>query len=107
MIIRHKETLTYYDGILLFIGETPCRAKMLCVQVDCNTEFDTYLCVPVASQRLKALLGGEIDLLSVYQEPENKCYIANINDWKRCIQLKGIEYSEIPEDWFPGENSYM
>lgn len=104
MKIKHWQTLEYCDGILLFVGITPCRVQTLAVMVEWPNMF---LVVPLTDEQRQKLMDGAIELREMFANPVPAAwFIANIDDWEN-IELKPIERTQIPDDWLPGEGCFL
>ena len=108
MILKHKETLIYYDGDLFFIAQDGVCCNYICVQVEQCDDYDVYFCIAISERRLRSFLDGGVDMRTVYQEPEDgRFYYARIGDFTADIEIHRIGRDDIPQDWFVDEGVYM
>lgn len=104
-IIRHVKTLVFYDGPQLFLSADQFKTQYLCLLVECKSDLERYLCVPISPRRLSEFYSGGIDLRKIYEKPEiEELFYSDIRDEpEQQIILTSIAKEKIPESWLPDE----
>ena len=75
-----SETLMYYDRPLLIAAQDQLGLNYVCLLMQSNSENDEFLCTPISKGRLGLLLLGELDIRSIFEEPETgELYIGVAN----------------------------
>jgi len=104
-VIRHQETLVYYDVPQLFVARDQVNAQYLCLLVESTDDYDRYVCVPISPERLKDFYLGDIDLRTIYEKPESDeiFYADIVDESQEAIQLIPLDIKQIPENWLPDQ----
>lgn len=107
--IRYKETLLYYDGPLVFLGEDRVGTFFICQSIDVSDNATSYLCVPVSRNRVHMLNKATIDLRTIFVEPEvEEYYLCNLSELYEFTNiLTSIDKERITEEWLPEEGLYL
>jgi hypothetical protein len=106
--MQHQETLIDYDIPQLFIGYDQFNVKYLCLLIECTEQYDTYLCVPITSVRLKQFYQESLELRKIYENPESdELFHAKITGDIKNIELIPIAHESLLEDWLPEHNFYF
>lgn len=74
--LKYVQTYVFYDKPQLFIAEDESNSKYLCLLYsEDNSELDLkYLAIRISEKQLDLFKNQGIDLLSIYQNPEDACY---------------------------------
>jgi hypothetical protein len=104
-LIKHKETLVYYDSPQLFLASDQLDTQYLCLLVECTDEWDKFLCVPISPRRLKQLYRGEIDVRKIY-ETSHQLFYAEIGN-EESIQLIPLPLHELSEELLPAPGFFL
>lgn len=106
--IRHRETLVYHDGPVLFVGIDGVDTLYLCAIVEKTAQMDIYLCAPVSQRRLAELRRGLVPVRSVFEYPEqDRIVILEVTDQEISeSQAKLVQSSDIASDWLPSPDFY-
>ncbi len=76
--IRPVEILDYYDGIEIFAGRDAIGGHYIALVVDAMPQYDRYVVVGVAPERLRQFRAGVVDLRPLLLEaPDGEWYITN------------------------------
>lgn len=101
-----EQILLYYDTIQLFVGLDRVQTRYLCMLYDDKGE-DRYISIKITASKLSLLFSGNIDLRSLYLNPEipNEYYsLAIIKE----NELEIIaEYQNIQEHMLPDEDAFV
>ena len=110
--IKVVEILEYYDMIQLFIGKDIDNNRYVCVLYD-DTPVPKYFGVKLTKDRLQSFCKKEVDLRSLYIEPESKddLYIVTKNVTSVSFDEYGLysfkDFDEVlTEDMLPREGYY-
>ena len=63
--IKHVDTLVYYDGVQVFVGQDSAGGRYLGVMTSRFDQVDQYLVTKVKQERLDQFCSGAIDLRSL------------------------------------------
>ena len=106
-IIKHTNTLVYYDGVQVFTGQDTTGAGYVGAMIDSVGDADRYLVVAVAPERLRRFCAGEIDLRTLLLESSAEgWHVALVaDDFERPVCLEPqpgplIEMDYLPEAGF-------
>lgn len=108
-ILIHFETLLYYDGPELITAHDQLGTRFLCLLIDVSDEDDTYVCIPISPGRLKNLMVGQIDLRSVFVNPETAEYFQGVvanGDLER-IEAIPISLDALGNAWLPEAELFL
>ena len=106
-IIKHTNTLVYYDGVQVFVGRDTVGGRYVGAMIDSVGDADRYLVVAVAPERLRRFCAGEIDLRTLLLESSAEgWHVALVaDDFERPVCLEPqpgrlIEMDYLPEAGF-------
>lgn len=104
-----KEILLYYDTPQLFVASDRVGTNYLCMLVEQNKEFDSFVCVQVSNQKLDNFCNGYIDLKSIFVAPEiSRFYIATVSDYQsNNYDISACDFEVLPEEWLPDDGLYI
>jgi hypothetical protein len=108
-VLNHFETLVYYDGPQLFVAHDQLSVAYVCLLAERGANADRYLCTPVSQARLNDFLNSQIDLLSIFDNPESdEIFTCDITDDRYSkIEIVPISRKEIPPEWLPDPGFLM
>lgn len=99
----------FYDVPHIFSASDAVGCHYLCELVDQTDNALKYVCCPISHGRLKAFRLGEIDLRSIYINPEindfYECYIGSFDD--KHFELIYISSKELSPDYLPDSGFYL
>jgi hypothetical protein len=106
VLMTVQEILIWHDAPQLFVSNDSVGGIHLCLATD--IEAPHYLVVAISPARLRLLKTNQIDLYSVFAQPE-------LNAW---LQIKSLEATQIiaepmpeliqpPVDWLPTPNTFL
>jgi len=72
--LKFVENCVFYDKPQLFIAEDESNSKYLCLLYSEDKLCLKYLTIRISEERLYLFKNQGIDLLSIYQNPEDSCY---------------------------------
>lgn len=106
--ITHRETLIYYDGPVLFVGEDQINTNYLCLLVEQNKEKDKFFCVPISRGILNNFKLGELDLRNLYiSPPTGEVYYLETDELiGEKLLLNPMPAQDIPESWIPAADFF-
>lgn len=103
-LLRHRQTLVYFDGPQLIVAADPVGTKYLCLLVETTDDQDTFFCVPISDARLAEFQHGTLDLLEIYVSPEvDERYAGGIEFSTDELSLTVVPVEDVPEHWYPQE----
>ena len=74
--IQPTETLLYYDGVEVFVGQDPIGGHYVGMIIDAIDPFDRYLVTGVSPERLRQFRSGVLDLRTLFLEaPGGEWYL--------------------------------
>lgn len=97
------QTLEFYDVPQIFTAFDPMGTQYLCTLYSQQEDGCKYLGVQISEPRLKAFIGGQLDLRSAYTHPEveNAIYIVDVKHTKitasTLISTQDVSESMLPE----------
>lgn len=108
-LLQQQELLLYYDGIQLFLGRDQLDTIYICVLEEYSNDGDLYLCIPISHARLNSFYNEDIDLRSIYSQPEiDEFFTVRFDDPSRnSFKLCPINKHEIPDEWLPESGFYF
>jgi len=68
--LNHSESLIFYDGVQIFVGDDQFGGKFICLLTDRSEQTDKYLCAPISLFGIHDFLQGKLDLREVFENPE-------------------------------------
>jgi hypothetical protein len=99
----------FYDVPLIFSASDKIGRFYICELIDQNENTLKYICLPISHRRLKDFRLGQIDLRSIFVEPEMKefyeCSIENFESKEFEISL--LPSKELPETYLPDGGFYL
>lgn len=99
-----NKILDYYDGPILITVADALDTIYICELIDRGSEFDEYYCVSISRNKLERFYLGQIDLRSIYLEPEIiQYFMLKVDNYKEPGNLEPISVEDIPLDWYPDE----
>ena len=107
--MKIKNTLLYYDGPVLFVGQDEVDTMYICQLITRNEKNEQFLCIPISRGRLEEFQIGNIDLKLVFKQPEVPSYylLSIENDTESDMVLKFVDETDIDESWFPDEGFFL
>ena len=66
--IKHTNTLVYYDGVQVFVGQDANGVRYVGAMIDSPGDADRYLVVAVPQAGLRRFYAGELDLRTLLLE---------------------------------------
>ena len=107
-MLRHTETLVYFDGPQLMVATDPIGTKYLCMLAEQTGEQAAFLCAPISEARLARFEEGELDLLEAFRNPEiDELYIGNFEPSENGLSLVIESIQEVPGQWYPNEGFFL
>lgn len=105
----YKEPLLFYDGLQIFVAEDQFSSKYVCTLVEQSDEKDKYLCVPVSSSRLSAVIRGNIELREIYIATEsNELFTVEVQtELLHDLPASQINPEELPANWLPDHGFFL
>ena len=96
------QILLYYDTIQLFVGLDAVQTRYLCMLYADNDQ-DKYLAIRTSTNKLASLFSGQIDLRSLYLNPEisNEYYSLTIvkeQEFEIIDKFENVEEYMLPEE---------
>ena len=108
MNIFHRETLDYYDCVLLFEAEDETGRKYVAVHDDDYQTGCEYIVTPVPQQSLTAFKAGRIDLRRLMAaSPDGQWYMTKVGVETRSIALVPGDGPVVTSGNLPDEGYYM
>lgn len=105
-IIYIDQILLYYDTIQLFVGLDGVQTRYLCMLYADNDQ-DKYISIKISTNKLALLFSGQIDLRSLYLNPEisNEYYsLAIVKEQELEIIDK---FENVEEYMLPAEDAFV
>lgn len=101
------QTLEFYDVPQIVTAADATGTRYLCTLFDQGTDSFRYLGVQISEPRLKAFIGGQLDLRTAYTNPEveNALYIVEAKDAQLAATLL-LAPQDITEAMLP-EKGYV
>ena len=101
------QTLEFYDVPQIVTAVDATGTRYLCTLYDQAADCFRYLGVQISEPRLKAFIGGQLDLRSAYTNPEveNALYVVEAKDGQLTATSLLVP-KDITEDMLP-EKGYM
>ncbi len=99
-----KNVLDYYDGPVLITVVDAVDTTYICELINRVDGFDEFFCVPISQHKLEMFYSGQIDLRSIYENPEIRYFsILKVNNYKDAMSLVYIPEESISSEWYPDE----
>ncbi len=101
-LIRFLTSLLTYDRPQVVLGVDQFDARYIGLLVDHGDETDRYLCAPISASRFEQLMGGEVDLRSIYEDPEEASFF--LVEWEEGLAEEWTELVAVEEPadgWLP------
>lgn len=97
-----QETLIWHDTPQLFVATDPVGGLHLCLAMEAKDEIPLYITVAISSGRLRLLKTDQIDLYSVFANPELGTWfqIKSFDD-THVVAEPLPELDKLPERWLP------
>lgn len=100
--IKLLHVLLDYDYPQVFIANDLIEVRYVCMISDIAARGPAFLCVPVSGRRCDGLLGGQIDLRQVYEEPEiPEFYLATPDDLIEPFEIERLQMAVVPQNLLP------
>ncbi len=101
------QTLEFYDVPQIVTAADATGTRYLCTLYDQGTDCFRYLGVQISEPRLKAFIGGQLDLRTVYTAPEveNALYIVEAKE-AQLAATSLLNPQDITEEMLP-EKGYV
>ena len=93
-IVRHAETLIYYDQPQVFVAEGD--DKFVCSLMEKHSKYDTYMCARATDAEIAAYSNGELDIMQFYRAA-GELYYLHTNDITGDMELRLLDV--VPDDW--------
>lgn len=103
-----ENILAFHDVPQLFLGRDVVGTKYLCLLYNSDKYDHRYVAIRISDERLEAFLKKEVDLRSLFIDPEisNDYYIVSYYDF--CYHWwKYIHEGDLPEDMLPDEGYFF
>lgn len=103
-----ENILAFHDVNQLFLGRDVVGTKYLCLLYNSDKYDHRYVAIRISDERLEAFLKKEVDLRSLFIDPEisNDYYIVSYYDF--CYHWgKYIHEGDLPEDMLPDEGYFF
>ncbi len=98
--IKIVKLLVYYDLPQVFLGEDEAGQRYMGLLVEEEKEA-IYLVVAISERRFEAYTGKEIDLRSVFEEPETKEWLLARSGTSVWLETQHLAVEEVGEDLLP------
>ncbi len=99
--------LIYYDIPQLFTAIDQVGARYICLNVESETEYATYIAVPVSVEKMNALVLGTIDLRKAFQVSETGIwYKVTFNENEEII-TEPFDFDIVSEKYLPSAGFYF
>lgn len=101
------KVLFYYDGPQVLVAQDGFNTQFLCMLVEQNKKEDRFLCVPCTTTRVVSLRKGEIELRSIFTNPEREAssFLSTFKENK--LVISDLLGEEIPEGWLPEPGLFL
>lgn len=108
-LMEFEETLIYYDMPNLIVAKDQIGLRYICQLVETTQTIDKFLCIPLSAQRLKEFKSSNIDLQSLFENPEvSEYYLAEIINGKiDQFEIGMVPRDQIPDAWIPDPGFYF
>lgn len=108
-VLKHHETLIYYDGPELFVGTDQVGCLYLCLLVETGATVQKYFCAVISSEHLEAFRAGEIDLRSIFVSPETdeRFMVAIGASSEDGAIIEPVVAEGVWENWLPDSGFFM
>lgn len=99
-----KNVLDYYDGPILITVIDSVDTIYICELINRIDGFDEFFCVPISQHKLELFYSGQIDLRTIYEQPEiNLFSVLRVANYKEVMSLEVIPEESISSEWYPDE----
>lgn len=101
--IRPQLVLLFYDLPQVFIAEDAVNGRYVCMLSEEKETGPVFICTPISSYRIGKLTGGELDLRTVFREPElEEFFTAEFSpDLDDSLTITNVTYGSLAEDILP------
>lgn len=107
-LLRHAQTLFYYDGPQLMVATDPVGTKYVCMLTEELEDRDRFLCAAISNVRLTEFESGTLDLLQIFHDPETgELYEGEAEYSANEFSLTARLAEQVPEDWYPQEGFFL
>ena len=107
-LLKHAQTLVYYDGPQLIVATDPVGTKYLCMLTEEQEDQDKFLCIAISSARLAEFRDGTLDLLQIFNNPETGDWYEGNAEYSADEFSLAVELTQqIPEHWYPQEGFFL
>ncbi|HQK77032.1 MAG TPA: hypothetical protein PKZ25_12620, partial [Candidatus Hydrogenedentes bacterium] len=102
-VLRHVETLVYYDGVQLFLASDQLDLPHLCLLVEQRAPLEEYLCIPVSQRRLNDFLSGRVDLLTLIKSAKiDELLIGDVTAGQLAeFRVRALPSKSVRSEWLP------
>lgn len=102
--VRLRTVLDYYDGPILITVVDSVDTAYICELINRTDGIDEFFCLPISQHRLELFYSGQIDLRSIYEQPEIKYFSTlKVTNYKEPIFLEFLPEERISPEWYPDE----
>ena len=101
--IKHTNTLVYYDGVQVFVGQNDVGDHYVGAMIDTVGNADRYLVVAVGPDQLRRFYAGDLDLRNLLLESSvDGWYTALVDDdFERPVSLEPEQGPLLEMDYLP------
>lgn len=105
--LKFIEVIVFYEVPQIFIATDIFDTKYLCLLYPSDDDlYYRYLAVKISENRLNQFKGQNIDLLSIYKDPEDRCYFDVVVKDANDITAISLEADRIQPFMLPDEGFY-
>ncbi|MCW5887832.1 MAG: hypothetical protein KIT07_06875 [Anaerolineales bacterium] len=104
-----QNTLLYYDGPELVESIDQIGTTFICLHAEDQNSAPLFVCVPISAGKLTSLKQGELDLRSIFQQPEtSEFFVAEATDGNvETLVAKEYREAQLPESWLPDTGFFL
>jgi hypothetical protein len=106
--LRIAEVLFEHDGPKLFVAVSKSKRLYLASLVDEDESRETYIYIPLSSQRLNMVMTGGVSIKEAFLSPEDGSVFRVTADYdadRNSIEL--LDATEIPVEYLPSDDSRL
>lgn len=102
-ILRPQLVLLFYDFPQVFIAEDQINGSYVCMLNEEKSTGPIFMCTPISSSRISKLTSGQVDLRTIFSEPELKEFLTAefSRDLGDSLTITNISYENLAEDILP------
>jgi hypothetical protein len=108
ILLTIQETLIWHDIPQLFVSKDKIGGLQLCLAVDDTNAILQYIGVAISASRLQAVKLGQVDLRTVFVEPElGGWFRVNLTEDMQVLAEAMPSNQPIPNEWLPEPNAFL